>query len=425
MRIIDVICSAGRTGFFFDDQRAIKKGAKHDGFTYVGEPVTEGFKKIRQAGESISVMLILEDGQIAYGDCAAVQYSGAGGRDPLFLAEDFIPVIEKEIAPKLIGREVTRFKELAEEIDSMEVNGKRLHTAIRYGVTQAILDAVSKVRKLTMAEVIKEEYNIKGEMKRVPIFTQSGDDRYNNVDKMIIKGADVLPHGLINNVDEKLGRNGELLKEYVAWLRDRIKHLRAEEGYTPVLHIDVYGTIGIAFNNDTQKMAEYLGELEKVAAPFKLRIEGPMDVENREGQLKALKELRQELKKRNIGVELVADEWCNTWEDIKLFVDEEAADMIQIKTPDLGGINNIVESILYCKKHGVGAYCGGTCNETDRSAQICTNIAIACGADQCLAKPGMGVDEGFMIVYNEMNRVITLAKARERINLKREAAITK
>lgn len=425
MRIIDVICSAGRTGFFFDDQRAIKKGAKHDGFTYVGEPVTEGFKKIRQAGESISVMLILEDGQIAYGDCAAVQYSGAGGRDPLFLAEDFIPVIEKEIAPKLIGREVTRFKELAEEIDSMEVNGKRLHTAIRYGVTQAILDAVSKVRKLTMAEVIKEEYNIKGEIKKVPIFTQSGDDRYNNVDKMIIKGADVLPHGLINNVDEKLGRNGELLKEYVAWLRDRIKHLRAEEGYTPVLHIDVYGTIGIAFNNDTQKMAEYLGELEKVAAPFKLRIEGPMDVENREGQLKALKELRQELKKRNIGVELVADEWCNTWEDIKLFVDEEAADMIQIKTPDLGGINNIVESILYCKKHGVGAYCGGTCNETDRSAQICTNIAIACGADQCLAKPGMGVDEGFMIVYNEMNRVITLAKARERINLKREAAITK
>ena len=31
-------------------------------------------------------MLILEDGQIAWGDCAAVQYSGAGGRDPLFLA---------------------------------------------------------------------------------------------------------------------------------------------------------------------------------------------------------------------------------------------------------------------------------------------------------------------------------------------------
>lgn len=412
MKIVDVVCSVGRTGFYFDDQRAIKKGAKHDGFTYVGEAVTDGFTKVRQAGESISVMLVLEDGQVAHGDCAAVQYSGAGGRDPLFLAKDFIPVIEKEIAPKLVGRELTSFREVAEEIDHMLVNGKRLHTAIRYGVTQAILDAAAKAKKVTMAEVIRDEYNTGVDFKMIPIFTQSGDDRYNNVDKMIIKGANVLPHALINNVEEKLGKNGEILKEYVKWLRDRIMQLRTSEDYMPVLHIDVYGTIGIAFNNDSEKMADYLGELEKAAAPLTLRIEGPMDVEEREGQWKALKALRDALKRKNIKVELVADEWCNTWDDIKLFTDEQAADMIQIKTPDLGGVNNIVESILYCKKHGVGAYCGGTCNETDRSAQVCTNIAIACGADQCLAKPGMGVDEGFMIVYNEMNRVLALAKAR-------------
>ncbi len=93
MKIVDVVCSAGRTGFYFDDQRAIKQGAGHDGMFYVGSSVTEGFTAVRQAGESISVMLVLEDGQIAYGDCAAVQYSGAGGRDPLFLAQDFIPII--------------------------------------------------------------------------------------------------------------------------------------------------------------------------------------------------------------------------------------------------------------------------------------------------------------------------------------------
>ncbi|SCG83086.1 methylaspartate ammonia-lyase [Proteiniborus sp. DW1] len=414
MKIIDIVCSAGRTGFYFDDQRAIKRGAESDGFTYVGEPVTEGFTKIRQAGESISVMIILEDGQVAYGDCAAVQYSGAGGRDPLFLADEFIPIIENHIAPKLIGREVIGFRELAEEVDHMTVEGKRLHTAIRYGVTQAILDAAAKVKKVTMAEVIKEEYNTNVELKRIPIFTQSGDDRYNNVDKMIIKGADVLPHALFNNVEKKLGRNGEKLKEYVAWLKNRIETLRAREEDTFVIHIDVYGTIGIAFDNDTEKMANYLGELEKIASPFKLRIEGPMDVENREGQVKALKELRLALKEKGINVELVADEWCNTFEDIKLFVDEGAADMVQIKTPDLGGINNTAEAILYCKENGIGAYCGGTCNETDRSAQVCVNVAIACGADQCLAKPGMGVDEGFMIVHNEMNRVLALANRKNR-----------
>ena len=40
MKIVDVVCSAGRTGFYFDDQRAIKKGAGHDGVFYTGEPVT-------------------------------------------------------------------------------------------------------------------------------------------------------------------------------------------------------------------------------------------------------------------------------------------------------------------------------------------------------------------------------------------------
>lgn len=28
--------------------------------------------------------------------------------------------------------------------------------------------------------------------------------------------------------------------------------------------------------------------------------------------------------------------------------------MAQIKTPDLGGINNSIEAVLYCKEHGMG-----------------------------------------------------------------------
>lgn len=38
MKIIDVICSAGRTGFYFDDQRAIKAGAKSDGAHTLANP---------------------------------------------------------------------------------------------------------------------------------------------------------------------------------------------------------------------------------------------------------------------------------------------------------------------------------------------------------------------------------------------------
>ena len=413
MKTIDVVCSAGKTGFYFDDQRAIKAGAGHDGMFYLGETVTPGFETIRQSGESISVQLILEDGQVAFGDCAAVQYSGAGGRDPLFLAKDFIPVIEKEIAPKLIGRDLNNFKTLAEEFDSMQVEGKRLHTAIRYGITQALLDAVAKARKVTMAEVIQADYNTGLEITKRPIFTQSGDDRYMNADKMIIKGADVLPHALINNVKEKLGEHGEILLDYVKWLRDRILAKRVNPEYYPIFHIDVYGTIGAAFNCDTVKMADYIATLVEAAKPFKLRIEGPMDVEDRDKQIEALAALTAEVDRRGIEVELVADEWCNTLEDIKLFADKKAGHVVQIKTPDLGGVNNIADAILYCNKVGIGSYCGGTCNETNRSAEVTTNIGMACGALQVLAKPGMGVDEGFMIVFSEMARVEALVNRRK------------
>ena len=258
MKITDIICSKSLTGFYNDDQAAIKQGATHDGFTYVGEPVTDKFTSIRQKGEAISIMLLLEDGQVALGDATAVQYSGAGGRDPLFLSEEGIATINEFIKPVLIGKDVSEFKGLAEQIDCMKVNGVKLHTALRYGLTQALLDAAAKVNKITMTEVVRKEYGIELDYHRIPIFAQSGDDRYSNVDKMIIKEVEVMPHALINHVETKLGLNGEILAEYVAWLRGRVMQLRTSHDYNPIFHIDVYGTIGIIFDNNIEKMYNYL-----------------------------------------------------------------------------------------------------------------------------------------------------------------------
>lgn len=414
MKIKNVILTKSYTGFYFDDQQAIKKGAKTDGFIYQGNPVTPGFTSIRQPGEAISVQIVLENGIVGIGDCAAVQYSGTGGRDPLFLADEFIPFIQEKIVPMLIGEDIDSFRSLAEKYDSMLIDGKRLHTAIRYGLTQAFLNTCANYHHLTMAEVIRKEYGIKETVyNAIPIFTQSGDDRYINADKMIIKEADVLPHALINHVETKLGKNGELLLQYVDWLKNRILSQRKRADYQPILHIDVYGTIGIAFNNDVNKMVDYLLELEKAASPFILRIEGPVDTGNREGTMQYLKVLTSRLLAQGSKLEIVADEWCNTFEDIKYFAENGAGHMLQIKTPDLGGVNNVAEAIIYCNQMGVGSYCGGTCNETNISSEVTTNIAIACQATQCLAKPGMGVDEGFMIVKNAMNRVIALANSRK------------
>ena len=119
------------------------------------------------------------------------------------------------------------------------------------------------------------------------------------------------------------------------------------------------------------------------------------------------------MKARGSNVRIVVDEWCNTLDDVRAFVAAGAADVIHVKTPDLGSIGNAVTALLLARDAGLEAYCGGTCNETDRSAQVSAHVAMACEATQVLAKPGMGVDEGLMIVGNEMARTAALVRARE------------
>jgi len=85
---------------------------------------------------------------------------------------------------------------------------------------------------------------------------------------------------------------------------------------------------------------------------------------------------------------------------------------VQVKTPDLGGINNSIEAVLLCRANGMGCCLGGTANETDLSARITAQIAIATGPDFLMSKPGIGADEGMMILTNEMLRTIALARHR-------------
>ena len=175
MKIRKALFAPGTSAFFFDDQRAIKLGAPHDGFVYAAQPITPGFTRVRMAGESISVLLILDDGQIALGDCAAVQYSGAGGRDPVFLAQSYLPWLETHIRPQLEGREVACFREMAADVCQLQCDGQPLHTALRSGITQALLDARAKTQHRLRAEVICAEYGLPVSADPIPIFGQTGD----------------------------------------------------------------------------------------------------------------------------------------------------------------------------------------------------------------------------------------------------------
>jgi len=110
-------------------------------------------------------------------------------------AKEFEPVVEQGLKPLLVGRELLSFKELAKEFDSFIYEGRLIHTALRYGITQALLDAVAKANHTQMANIVAKEYGTTVSETLIPIFSQSGDNRYDNVDKMIIKpGSTARPH---------------------------------------------------------------------------------------------------------------------------------------------------------------------------------------------------------------------------------------
>ena len=411
MKIADVVLAAGTSGYFHKDMLAIKAGARADGFLFHGPVLQPGLKAIVEPATVISVMLVLDDGQIAFGDCADVIFAGVAGRDPVFHAEDHLDLLRAEVRPWLIGRPAEAFRANAEEIDVAAFGGQRLHTAVRYGLSQALLHAAALVQRSTMAEVIADAYGTSLATQPIPILVSCPKDDPQQLDRMVLKRAALLPHAAFTVVADHVGARGEKLEAYARTLADRIRAIGAPD-YRPRLHLDLYGTLGELFGDDLQAMASYLQGLAAIVQPYDLLIESPIIARTQKDQIDRLRTLRHMVKAGGVPVGLIADEWCNTLDDVAVFADAQAADYLQIKTPDLGGITNTIEAILCCKAKGVGACLGGTANETDQSARVCTHIGLACGPDFMLSKPGLGGDEALMIQQNEMSRFFALIDAR-------------
>src|SRR5687767_6770083 len=292
MKIKDVICAAGRSGYMHRDLLAIKAGkAKPNGSLYEGQPMSPGFTHIIEPATIISVMLVLEDGQVAFGDCADVILAGVAGRDPAFNARDHIDYVRTEVAAALRGRDVSTFKTNAEEMDKFQVGGKRLHTAIRYGVSQALLHASALAHKQTMAEVIAREYGSTIATAPIPILASCHKDDAGQLDRVILKRVELLPHASFQIVAEHVGLQGEKLAAFVRRVANRCKEI-GDADYNPRIHVDLYGTLGELFEMKVEAIAEYLGRLRKESGSYKLLVESPMIAKTQEEQIEKFAALR-------------------------------------------------------------------------------------------------------------------------------------
>ena len=407
MKIADVVFSTGMGSFVHHDRSAVIAGARPNGYLYDGDPVTPGYTRVTQPSGTVSIMLVLEDDTIAFGDCADVILAGYAGRARPFLPHEHEATLHNELAPRLVGRELTGFRAMAAEFDQLEVDGEPLHMALRYGVTQALLEAHALADRCQMAELVAREYGTEVQGERLRILSSCMRTNHDLHDRMILKQADILPHSSFKDIENHIGADGQIFLDYIAAFADRVKEIGAP-GYTPQLHFDVYGSIGKVFDDDAERVADYLGRAAEAVAPFDLMIESPFVLDGLEPQIERFAELRAALGRKGISVTVIADEWCNSLEDIQSWAKAGATDMVQIKTPDLGGVNNTVEAVLCCREAGMGCYLGGTANETHQSSRVTTHIGMATGPDFLLSKPGMGGDESYALMVNEMHRLIAL-----------------
>ena len=448
-----------------EDLAALRARPVPLGERFAAPPLTPGFRAIREVAEAVSIGLVLDTGQVAWGDCVAGECSGLPGCNPVFRTRDGLAAIERFLAPALEGRVLGSFRELAALVDGLGrarspedreappaartersegvadssrrallsapframraasraepepsedealLPGGRLHPAVRYGASQALLAAVALDRGTTMAEVIAREWNLPLSGRPVPLHARCGDERRHNAEKMIVRRIASLPHARVDNLPEQVGLDGGEMTRYIRWLRDRIARLGGED-YRPAVHLDLYGALGQIGDHQPGRMLGQIYGWKAAAGPYPLRLESPVLLDSREAQIEAMRTLKDYVRMRGLDVELVADEWANSLEDIQAFLEAGAAGMIQVKMPDLGSIHNAVDALLACKAAGVSALLGGSAAETDLSARVAVHVALGAQADLLMARPGTGVDEAISLAENEMARTLAVVASR-------------
>ena len=410
MQITKAIVLEARGGHYNEDLDKIRAGARRDGYFYEGEPQANGFTSIRQPSEAFSIVLILDNGGTVVGDGMSVAYSAAGGRAGRFRVEEQLPLMH-DVCDYLKGQSIRNFTEMCAELEAQPFDAKLHRAAAFYGASQALLHAAALAEAKTPAEVLAAHFGVAVSEEMVPINVQCGEERHTGVDKAILKRADVLPHGLINDL-KVLGPRGKGLRDYISWIVSRIAKY-GDEDYLPEFHIDAYGMVGIEFEYEVDRMADYIATLHDAAVPYRLCLETPVLMKSREAQMELFGALRQALQKRGAPVPLIVDEWANDLDDIRAFIAAGVTDMINVKSPDLGAVTNTGQAILDCWAGGVRPILGGSCTDTDQSARTMAHLALAVKPEWVLARPGMGIDEGLQIVHNEMTRTLAVIAARK------------
>lgn len=384
----------------------------------------------------VQVGLVLSDGYIAWGDCIDVQG---------FSAEYLKNTLGNYVAPNLIGKEAAAFREngagldyitesitMTETIQPPAAEGvsrrsllranfeeplpppitreyeitRPISPSIRYGISQALLDAASHAHGCTAVEVLAEQYGFVRPYKMVPLYTEIRPTQVKLLGRIFAfrpGGISVVYPG-INPVQE-LGERAEFSQRYVRMMKESALGEAAPNEYKPFFIHSVNGAYSTIVGDSTGKTLGRLSGLDTNARPYQVIVIDPLGWPTRDAQIGKMKRLVDLMRLRvNMSLKVAVHADIETVKDVEDFVDAKAAHYLVLDPLKMGSLQAVIEGAKICQAADVGVLIGGNSAETTRSAGLMTAVALAVQPDLMLARPASQV--GIVTVNNEMRRTL-------------------
>ena len=371
-------------------------------------------KYIRQPARVLSIGLQLESGETAWGDCLSVSFAGKSGRDQAIQTSSARDALQEHSL--LLALQKFKGRLLCEADAGLAIEFPDWKPAIRFGVSQALVNAVAVSNHCLATDVLQQALGSVAASTAPALQGSCGSNWHDAVERMIVAGVKYLPQGQFENLAEELGADGSRLFSYISWLKERIAKLSPVSltgtNFPRVITLDFHGALGQIFNGNVNAIVDYIERLAKSCQPFDLHVESPVVEETFHAQVNKLSKLTEAIRSRGISVKIIADEWANSLDEIKILATQTVLDGIHIKMPDTGSILDSGRAVEVCKANGIFVLLGGSCTETACSAQLAAHLAMATGPNALLVKPGISFDEGFSLITNELAKIQSLRATR-------------
>ena len=249
-------------------------------------------------------------------------------------------------------------------------------------------------RRLTIAEIIAEEFELPLPSTTVPLQIS------------VKRGQSLLLHEQVSTLAydvgesdpiDSLGADSERIQRFIRQLRERL--VKDDQECQITIHLDARGSFGKLYANDIGKVLGALYGLEQAASPCLLRVQDPLILEEQDDQIKALGQLRDYLRMRGMSLQIVAGAKIHSLDDVKTFVQAEAAHMLHLIMPRLGTIQEVILAIQACRANNIGILL------EDNPSIVTSQVAVVTQPD-ILAFPSIWPgDSGIVMIQNEMARL--------------------